>query len=152
MKQVCDILNNKNISYNWYVLGTSYKKEEFDEITGWFKNNNNVHFIGYKDNVYPYIKQMDYLALLTDREAWGLVVSEALILGVPCIVTDFDGVEKQITDRENGIILNMENYNNSYEKRIDDIVNLKEKLKNNVRGKEYSRENIINRWMEIIEG
>lgn len=152
MKQVCDILNYKNISYNWYVLGTSYKKEEFDEITGWFKNNNNVHFIGYKDNVYPYIKQMDYLALLTDREAWGLVVSEALILGVPCIVTNYDGVEKQITDRENGIILNMENYDNSYEKRIDDIVDLKEKLKNNVRGKEYSRENIINRWMEIIEG
>lgn len=151
MKQVCDILDNKNISYNWYVLGTSYKKEELDEITGWFKNNNNVHFIGYKDNVYPYIKQMDYLALLTDREAWGLVISEALILGVPCIATNFDGVEKQIIDKENGIILDMENKDNCYEKRIDDIIELKEILKKNVIKKEYSREKIISEWIKILK-
>lgn len=151
MKQICDILDEKHILYDWYVLGSSFRQEDFDEITSWFKENEHVHFLGYKDNVYPYIKKMDYLALLTDREAWGLVISEALILGVPCITTNFEGVEKQIIDGENGIIVEMNNYNNNYQNKISNVVELKEQLKENVRKKNYSREAIINRWMSLFK-
>ena len=150
MKIICDILDKKNILYNWYVLGTSYKQEDFEEITGWFSDNKNVQFLGYKNNVYKYIKQMDYLALLTDREAWGLVITEALILGVPCIVTKFEGVEKQIIDKENGIILEMQNYNEEYERRINDIIELKDRLKENVVSEDYNREKIINIWTSLL--
>lgn len=151
MKWLCDILNENNIPYDWYVLGTAYGQEVLDEIQGWFADNKNVHFLGYQENVYKYIKQMDYLALLTDRESWGLVISEALILGKPCIVTNFDGVEKQIIDKQNGIILDMNNTENSYEKRINDIVEMKDVLKKNVEQKDYNRSHILKRWSEILE-
>ena len=151
MKELCDILDNKQISYDWYVLGSAFKQEDFNEITGWFKENKNVHFMGYKSNVYPYIKQMDYLALLTDREAWGLVITEALILGVPSIVTNFEGIENQIIDKENGIILDMNNNDNSYEKRVQDIISLNNKLKSNIAKKDYSREKIIDYWNKLLE-
>lgn len=150
MKQICDILDEKNIPYDWYVLGSSFKKEEFDEITSWFKEKNSVHFMGYKENVYPYLKKMDYLALLTDREAWGLVISEALILGIPCIVTNFEGVEKQIIDGENGIILEMENNNDVYQKKVSDIIELKSKLRENISKKDYNREKCINSWITLL--
>lgn len=151
MKQVCDILDEKGILYDWYVLGTAFEKSTFEEIQGWFQNNKNVHFIGYKDNVYPYIKKMDYLALLTDRESWGLVISEALILGVPCIVTDFKGVEKQITDKENGIILGMTDTDNSYSAGVENMVSMKDRLKQNVIGKDYHREDILRYWDKMLE-
>ena len=92
MKILCDILDKKEIKYDWYVLGTAFDTKTLNEIQGIFKENKNVHFLGYKDNVYPYIKQMDYLALLTDRESWGLVITEALMLGVPVISTNFVGM------------------------------------------------------------
>ncbi len=151
MKELCTILDKKKISYDWYVLGSAFKPEDYNEITGWFKENKNVHFLGYKSNVYPYIKQMDYLALLTDREAWGLVITEALILGIPSIVTNFEGVERQITDRKNGIILNMNNDENSYEKRVEDIISLKNELKENVNKEDYNREQILNYWNELLK-
>lgn len=151
IKWLCDALDKNNVLYDWYVLGTAFKKETLEEIQGWFKENEHVHFLGYKDNVFPYIKDMDYLVLLTDREACCLVISEALILGVPCIVSNFYGVEKQINDRKNGIILDMNNTNCSYEKRINDIISLKEILKKNVQQRDYNREKIIEYWKELLE-
>lgn len=150
MKQLCDILEQRKILYDWYVLGTAFSQETFDEIYSWFKKNSHVHFLGYKDNVYSYIKNMDYLVLLTDREANCLVIYEALMLGVPCITTNFVGVNNQITDKENGIILEMTNENNHYEKRLDDILALKETLKQNVKEKDYGREQIINEWEKML--
>ena len=94
---------------------------------------------------------MDYLVLLTDREACCLVISEALILGVPCIVSNFYGVEKQIKDQINGIILDMNNINESYENRINDIISLKEVLKENVEKQDYDREKIIEYWKKLLE-
>ena len=150
MKILCDILDEKEIKYDWYVLGTAFDTKTLNEIQGIFKENKNVHFLGYKDNVYPYIKQMDYLVLLTDRESWGLVITEALMLGVPVISTNFVGVENQIRDKENGIIIDMENTNNCYNKSVDDIIKLKEKLKEKVKDKKYDKEFIINKWIEIL--
>lgn len=150
MKWLCEALDKNNVEYDWYVLGTSFKKEILEEIQGWFKDNQHVHFLGYKDNVFPYIKNMDYLVLLTDREACCLVISEALILGVPCIVSNFYGVEKQINDKVNGIILDMNNENGSYEKRVNDIISLKHILKKNVQQKDYNREKIIEYWNTLL--
>lgn len=150
MKILCDILDENNVEYNWYVLGKAFTEEVDKKIKGFFSNNDKVKFIGYKDNVYPYIKKMDYLALLSDRESWGLVISEALILGVPCIVTNFEGVSEQIGNLENGIILDMTNENNSYESRVNDILKLKTILKENVAKEDYNRDNIINRWISLL--
>lgn len=151
MRWLCDALDKNNVSYEWYVLGTAFKKEVLEEIQGWFRENEHVHFLGYKDNVYPYIKNMDYLVLLTDREACCLVISESLILGVPCIVSNFYGVEKQINDKVNGIILDMNNVDGNYEQRVNDIISLKEILKENVQNKDYNREKIIEHWKTFLE-
>lgn len=150
MKWLCDALDKNNINYDWYVLGTAFEKKTLEEIQDWFKENKNVHFLGYKDNVFPYIKDMDYLVLLTDREACCLVISEALILGIPCIVSNFYGVENQIKDKINGIILEMKNEDESYEKRVNDIISLKEILKRNVQQQDYNREKIIEYWNETL--
>lgn len=150
IKWLCDTLEKNNISYDWYIFGTAFKNEVLEEIQSWFKENKNVHFLGYKNNIYPYMRQMDYLVLLSDRESWGLVITESLILGVPCIVSNFDGVENQIQDRENGIILDMFNTNGSYEERLKDIISLNKILKKNVKKKDYSREEILERWKKLL--
>ena len=150
MKMLCDILDNKNIKYKWYVLGKAFTQDIENEIKKLFEKNNNVYFLGYQKNVYSYISRMDYLALLSDREAWGLVISEALILGVPVLVTNFDGVDKQIEDKKNGIIFEMTDENNKYSSKVDEMLLLKEKLKCNVEQDDYSRDYIIDRWGKLL--
>jgi len=151
MKELCDILNEKNIQYDWYVIGNAFTQEVFEEIYSWFKENPHVHFLGYKNNVYPYVKQMDYVALLTDREACNLVITEALMLGVPSIVTNFEGVEKQIIDKQNGIILEMKNDNHNYENRVNDILSMSKELKENISKKDYSKEKVIDIWIKLLD-
>ena len=51
-----------------------------------------------------------------------MVITEAMILGIPCIASDFDTAYEQIRDGYNGIILSRDNLD-SYKKRINDIIN-----------------------------
>ena len=150
IKTLCDVFNSNNIEYDWYILGKAFKKEVYDEITDMFKDNKNVHFLGYQNNVYPFIKQMDYMAILSDREANNLSITEALSVGIPCLVSAFKGVTNQIQDKENGIILDLDNTYENYENRLDDIVKLKNKLKLNVQKKDYSKEYVLDIWKKIL--
>ena len=62
----------------------------------------------------------------------GKQLTEAMILGVPCISSDFKVAFEQIKDGKNGIILSM-NDTESYKDRIEDII--KNKNKYNFRNK-----------------
>lgn len=150
IKTVCDIFEKNKVEYDWYVLGKAFKEDVYKEITGLFDNNNNIHFLGYQNNVYPYIKQMDYMAILSDREANNLSITEALILGIPCIVSNFNGVTNQIKDMENGIIFDLDNTVQNYDTRVNDVINLKDILKLNVKCGNYSKEYVLEKWKDML--
>lgn len=101
------------------------------------------------DNPYNIIKQCDYLALLSDDETWGLVLTEAKILKVPCIVSDFEVAYEQIIDNSNGIVLSREDIN-SYNLKIDTILNSKNFLKENLKDFKFSNYNTVKRWYKIL--
>ena len=95
------------------------------------------------------IKQCDYLVLLSDTETWGLVITEAKILGVPCIVTDFEAAYEQIKDNENGLILSRED-TTSYDNKIDLILNNKHKYKEKLSKFKWSNDDILKDWTNIL--
>jgi len=47
-----------------------------------------VRFLGHRDNPFPYVAGADFLALSSIFEGFGLVLIEAMALGVPCVATD----------------------------------------------------------------
>jgi len=143
MKMMCDSLDERNVDYKWYVIGKAYTDEIDREIKNMFKGNDKVEFLGYKDNPFPYIKKMNYYVLLSEREAWGLAISESLILKVPCIVTDFEAATYQINN-SNGIIVPRET--DSYSGFIDNIINNKYTIK------DVNYDNSIMDWIKLIEG
>jgi len=57
-----------------------------------------VHFLGWKDNPYPYIAQSDMLVVSSDFEGFGRVLVEAMALGVPVVSTDCPGGPREILD------------------------------------------------------
>ena len=122
-------LKEKGINFKWFVIGGNYYKEEFERIRTLYEEfKDNFEWFGFIDNPHNIVKQCDYSVLLSDDETWGLVLTEAMILGVPCISSDFKVAFEQIKDGKNGIILSCED-TDSYKDRIDDIMENKAKYK-----------------------
>ena len=145
------LLKERGIDFKWYIIGSSYYSKIEKDIKKMFKEyKDNFIFLGIKHNPFRILKHCDYLALLSDEETWGMTITEAKILGIPCIITDFDVAFEQIEDMKNGIIL--ERYNtDSYKDRIDDIVNNKAYFKENLRDFKYDISKIIETWKNIIK-
>lgn len=137
-------LKAKNIRFSIKIVGKGRKREQ--EIKDNFKNFKEVEFIGYQENPYPYIKYADYLVQLSDDESWCNSITEAKILGTPVIVTNFESSKEQITNLENGIVIDLLDTN--FEKYIEPILNNKQKLKDNLTDFRY--ENELNEWLHLF--
>ena len=150
MSCLADFLNEQNINFTWHIIGQAFSKEIEFEIKGMFAEfKDKIFFLGEKENPYNIISQCDYLVLLSDNEMRSLVISEALILGVPCIVTDFDSAYEQIKDGENGIILSRDD-SLSYKNRVNDILNKKNYMKLNINNVTFDNENSMKMWFDIL--
>lgn len=144
-------LKEAGIDFKWYVIGDNFNKDEANEIKKSFEEfKDQFVWLGFMNNPHNIVKQCDYSVLLSSNETWGLVLTEAMCLGVPCIVTDFDVAYEQIKDKDNGIILSRTNLD-SYKERISDIVDNKEKYKDALEVFNYDNDSVLNDWDELFE-
>lgn len=145
-------LKEKNINFKWFVIGGNYYKEEFERIHKLYEEfKDNFEWFGFIDNPHNIVKQCDYSVLLSDDETWGLVLTEAMILGTPCIASDFKVAFEQIKDGKNGIILSNED-TDSYKDRICDIMDNKNKYKKAVSKFCYKNDTILRKWADLFNG
>lgn len=56
----------------------------------------NVHLLGARDNPYPYMACADWFVSSSESEGYGLVIQEALALGVPVIAARCGAVEESL--------------------------------------------------------
>ena len=137
-------LKENNIRFVWTVCGDNvYDIAQFEKVKGMFSEIEEVSFVGYKRDVTPYLKDADYLVLLSDFEGCPLAVLEALQMEVPCIVTDWNGVDELIEDGKNGYILDMQ-LKNLDEEKIKEIYTCKLKFK-------FEPKSTINDWLKLLE-
>ena len=152
MIHLAKFLREKNINFKWFIIGGNYYKDEFNRIKKLYEEfKDNFEWFGFIDNPHNIVKQCDYSVLLSDDETWGLVLTEAMMIGVPCITSDFKVAFEQIKDQNNGIILSNE-LTDTYSERIDDIINNKDKYKKAVKNFKYKNDAIIRKWDEIFNG
>ena len=148
--KLAELFKKNNIDFKWYIIGGNYYKEIEQKIRDRYEEyKDNFVFTGFLDNPYSILKQCDYLVLLSDDETWGLVITEAKILNVPCIVTDFDVAYEQIVDNKTGIILSRDNID-SYEKKISNTINNKKIYKENLNDFIWLNDTTIEKWIEIL--
>lgn len=70
-----------------------------------------VHLIGFKENVYFYIKNAKFLVLSSLYEGFPMAILESLSLGRPVISFDCPtGPSEMITDGENGFLVENQNF------------------------------------------
>ena len=137
-------LEKEQVPYLLNIVGICRKKEQ--EYKDLFKDYDNVVFVGYKDNPYPYVKNSDYLVQLSDDESWCNSITEAKVLDVPVVVTNFESAYEQVEDGVNGILVDLNN--NNYSKTIEEMLDFKNILKDNLKDFKYDLE--IDKWEEIL--
>ena len=148
--ELARLLKKKNIDFKWYIVGGNYYKEIEEEIKEKYSQyENNFVFTGFLDNPFNIMKKCDYLVLLSDDETWGLVITEAKILGIPCIITDFDVAYEQIIDNKTGVILSRDDMN-LYEDKINQIIDNKKTYKENLKKYVWSNEKTIKKWKKVL--
>lgn len=103
-----DLFSNKIPDWNIYVIGEAFD-DSYGKLTmNFLRKQDNIHFLGYQDNPFKYMKSAKYLMVLSTHEGWNRTITEAKIIGKPIISTNFDGVEEQVNDNVNGYVFDME--------------------------------------------
>lgn len=72
----------------WYIAGTGRLDKELKDLVKGKNLENQVFFLGLKENPYPYIKQADYVFVPSLFETYSMVITEAHILGTPAVTSD----------------------------------------------------------------
>ena len=139
-----EALHKSGIDYKITVIGNGRGTQ--DKILNMFRDRTNVDFIGPKCNPYPYMLGADYLVQLSDYETWCNVITEAKILGTPCIITDFPAAKEQIQNGENGLIIDLNQ--DDYSKHINDIISKKHYFREKMNVFKYDQE--IEKWYNLL--
>jgi glycosyltransferase involved in cell wall biosynthesis len=135
-------LLEKGYDFQWYILGDGPDLKKLKEESKKLKLNQFVHFLGFKENPYPFIKNADCFVLSSAFEAQGMVLTESLILDTPVITTDFPAAKEFVKQNINGLI--SENSTESLYASLEQIFTNKELLST-------FRENCRNNKMKLSD-
>lgn len=69
------------------ILGEGIEREALSELAKQLQIENKVHFIGFANNPYKYMKHCDLFVLSSINEGFGNVIIEAMACGLPVIST-----------------------------------------------------------------
>jgi len=87
-------LNNFRLT----VLGDGPLRYQLEEMTNQLDLQEIVTFLGYIPNPYPYMAQFDIFVHASRWEGFGMVIVEAMALGLPVVATSCLGGPKEILD------------------------------------------------------
>lgn len=102
--EIADMLRRNGLRFKWHIVGDGNCRETIDTEIDKLNLGSYVMMEGNRSNPYPYIKGADLMVHLSPIESFGLVILEAMALGVPCIAVESIGA-KELIDGHNGILV-----------------------------------------------
>lgn len=137
-----------------FLCGDGEDKEKLLNLADSLEINNNIEFKPFTNEVEELMRQSSIYAMSSRWEGFGLVVTEALEVGLPVVTFETTGPREIIGDSGAGIIIEMENidaFASALIKLANDRKLRKEISKKAVeRAKDFYEDNIINEWEKII--
>ena len=105
MLDAAKVLKDRGLNIEWLILGRGY---EYDSLLQKKERYglDNVHFLGFRQNPYSYMRAADITAILSEYEGLALTVAESLTAGTPVLSTRTGGVAELLPDEYGWIIEN----------------------------------------------
>lgn len=141
-------LNEDKLNFRILLVGSGNKTEEYKQMVKEYGLEDEIIFLGKKQNPYPYFKIADSLILTSEYEGFPVVYLEAMLLELPIITTDVSDSLKVIKDKygivtkkdvnsiyiamkqaiEQGVFIkekfNYKEYNKEIEQKLEKLINL----------------------------
>ena len=142
-------LKDEGFKFCWHILGDGDLKKSLEGLIDSYKLIENIKFYGNVENPYPYIKEADFLALLSYNESYGLVVEEALICHTPVCMTNTIAAEEIFTNNIEGIIC--ENSQDGVYNCLKDMFNNYKIFEKNIKNYKFDNAELKKRYKALIE-
>lgn len=148
-------IKNEQADFNikWYIVGdggdfTSLKKLVIER-----NMQDDIVLLGGKVNPYPYLRDMDMFFLPSRREGKPMSVTEAFMMGLPALVTEYSSAREQVRDGVDGIIVeNSEQGIYGGLLKIIEHPEIIDELKKNVIATDYSNVEEMKKVEALIDG
>ena len=114
-------LKENNLDFRILLVGSGNKTQEYKKMVNEYKLENNIIFLGKKQNPYPYFKLADSLILTSEYEGFPVVYLEAMILNIPIITTNVSD-SLRIIQNKHGVVT-QKNVNSIYNAMKNAIIN-----------------------------
>ena len=123
VKNIPDIVKSfheitKTVDAKLLLVGEGPEKENIIKIVDDLKLQDKVIFTGKRNDMSELLAISDVMFHLSKKEAFGLVLLEALACGVPSIATNVGGIPEVIEDGVNGFIVPYGDINAAVEKGL----------------------------------
>lgn len=134
------------------IVGDGSESESLKELA---KKTENITFAGYQTfpKLIDFYKIADTFILPSNYESWGLVVNEAMIMGIPVIVSDVVGCRKDLITEKTGYCFKNNDVNSLYEKMLKIYSNhsIDYRLETKKRIQSWNYKTYLERFNEAIE-
>lgn len=112
-------------TYDNDISSVLYKKKIYKMVED-LKLEEDIIFTGYRNDVNRIMQAMDIFILPSKREAFGIVIIEAMALGIPVVATAVDGIIELIDDGKSGILMHTDD---PYDWHKEILLLLKDKVR-----------------------
>ncbi|WP_252503422.1 N-acetyl-alpha-D-glucosaminyl L-malate synthase BshA [Sporosarcina sp. Marseille-Q4943] len=121
VKRIADIIDSfklirKDIDSKLLLVGTGPEKIEMMEKARLEGLEKDIIFTGKRDDLPELLAISDIMFLLSEKEAFGLVLLEGFACGVPAIATEIGGIPEVIEDGKNGFLVGLGDVESAAEK------------------------------------
>lgn len=139
-------LKTEQENFRIILIGEGKDTSKYKEMVQAKKLNENILFLGYKENPYPYFRISNCFILTSEYEGYPLVFNEAKLLGLPIITTDVSDSKEDVDEDFGKVVLKTDN---SIYLAMKDFIKNGYKLKAKFNAKEFNGQ-ILRSIEEIV--
>ena len=90
---------------HWYILGNGPDKTRLEELIAAADLEDRIHLLGEQLNPYSFMPNMDAFFLPSRWEGKPMAVTEAFMMGLPAVVTEYTSAHEQIRHTVDGYVM-----------------------------------------------
>ncbi|MBR3019911.1 MAG: glycosyltransferase [Clostridia bacterium] len=146
------MLKRQGIAFRYYIMGIGDDREKLDALCQKLGIQEDVVFLGLKDNPYPYIRACDVILQSSRWEGKSNVLDEAKVLTRPILSTNYPTVVDQIHPGE-GVIVDLTP--EAVADGLKDLMTHPEKrqaLTAYLAAHDYGTESLVQDYIRVLEG
>lgn len=91
------------------IVGEGPEQKDLEKLTEKLKLQKHVRFLGHQENIPKLLKSADLFVLPSLKEAFGLVLLEAMAAQLPIVATNVGGIPEIVEDRKSGFLVEPKN-------------------------------------------